>query len=142
MKCSVHFFLINDLFSEELAEREHGGEESEDNRRYQWEDEFAITTPVAEVISHEDMVYPLMGAMPDGTEFREEVGGMRLFELKGTGGNSTWVGCSESLLDEFDLAKLEDEWVLTVFLKDNEPYANPITGIYIASKEFPKSLIA
>lgn len=141
MKCSVHFYLLNDLFSEELAEKEHGGEESPDNRRYQWEDELSITTSVTEIDVHEHSAYPLMGTMPDGTSFREEVDAMRLFELKGADGNSTWVGCSESILDEFDIAKLADEWVLTVFLKDDEPMANPIPGIYIASKEFPKSLI-
>lgn len=141
MKCSIHFYLINDLFSEEFADEHHDGEESADNRRYQWEDELSITTDVHEILPVENAVYPLMGSLSDGKPFKEEVGGMHLFELKGVDGISTYVGCSSSILDAYDIGKADGELILSVFLKDNEPMANPIPGIYIASKEFPKSLI-
>lgn len=140
MKCSVHIFLINDLFSEEIAERDHGGEESPENRRFQWEDEFEITVPVSDINVIENGSYSLRGSYPDGKAFEEIVGGMRLFEIKTAQGINV-VACSESLLDTYELSKLEHEFVLSIFLKDNEPLANPITGIYIATGEFPDALI-
>jgi hypothetical protein len=36
--------------------------------------------------------------------------------------------------------KKSKDFKIELFLKDDEPYANPIPGIYIASKEFPKAL--
>ncbi|MEY3591416.1 MAG: hypothetical protein RLZZ38_372, partial [Bacteroidota bacterium] len=38
MNCKIHIYLLNDLFSQELADAEFGGKESADNLRYEWED--------------------------------------------------------------------------------------------------------
>jgi hypothetical protein len=52
-----------------------------------------------------------------------------------------FVGASESMIDTLNIEKLNDEILVSFYLKDNEPHANTIPGIYIASKEFPKELI-
>jgi hypothetical protein len=52
-----------------------------------------------------------------------------------------FVGASESMIDTLSIEKLNDEILVSIYIKDNEPHANPIPGIYIASKEFPKELI-
>ena len=138
MSCTIHFYLLNDDFSVEHAEAVHGGEESENNRKYEWEDELKVTTEVSGIAEHENASFPLQGELPDGKVFEHEVMNMRMFEIQGD--TPVWVGCSESLLDSSEII-VGDDITLRVYLKDYEPMANPIPGIYIASQEFPKELI-
>ena len=42
MKCSIHFFLLNEHFSQGYADSHNQGEESELNRKYLWEDEMEV----------------------------------------------------------------------------------------------------
>ena len=111
------------------------------NRKYLWEDEFAITTDVTEVDMRENSVYPLQGTIGEGEAFTEEIKGMRLFYLMNFDQPVALVGCSEILLGEFNVSKDGDDIILSVEMKGEEPLANPVTGIYIASADFPKSLI-
>ena len=62
---------------------------------------------------------------------------MFLVALEMENGQQGAFAVSESILDSYTFQgdKLE------VFLKDYEPMSNPIPGVYIASKEFPKELI-
>ena len=53
----------------------------------------------------------------------------------------TVISLTESMVDTLSIEKLSIEILVSIYLKDNEPHANPIPGIYIASKEFPKELI-
>jgi hypothetical protein len=66
---------------------------------------------------------------------------MRLVKIKSTNAPDVFVGASESMIDTLSIEKLNDEILVSIYIKDNEPHANPIPGIYIASKEFPKELI-
>jgi hypothetical protein len=52
-----------------------------------------------------------------------------------------YVGASESILSDARVDKNENQWTIKIYIKDFEPMANPIPGIYIASKEFPKELL-
>lgn len=140
MKCNLHFYLLNEHFSQEYADLHHGGRDSEMNRRYEWEDELSVTTGVDKVEVHAYAVYPLQGTMPDGTPFSHEVKDMRLFELI-SGDTNTVVGCSESVLDSYSLEQSDEGFELSVYLKDYEPMGNPVPGIYIAAQEFPKELV-
>ncbi len=140
MNCHVHFYLLNVHFSQEYADEHNNGQESELNLRYEWEDELSITTPVEEVVMHEQAVYPIRGVMPEGEEFSYDVKGMRLFELK-SGEQSVYVGCSESILDSFEEEVVDETITLRIYLRDYEPMSNPVPGIYIAAQEFPKELI-
>lgn len=129
---------MNDDFSIEHAEANFGGEESENNRKFEWQDEMKITTSVTGINMHKKANYPLKGVMPDETPFDISIPNMRLFEIEGEA--PVYVGCSESILDSFEIEEGEN-WILRLFLKDFEPMANPIPGIYIAAQEFPKELI-
>lgn len=139
MKCTVHFYLLNDHFSEEHAKANYNGDESEFNRKFEWEDELKITTEVDEVIFHENVVYSLIGETSNGS-FSYDVSAMNLFELKSEKNESTYVGCSASVMNSYELAG-ENGFVIKVLLKDLEPMSNPVPGIYIAAQEFPKELI-
>lgn len=141
MNCKIHVYLLNEHFSPEHAEAHHQGEESENNLKYEWEDEFLVTSDVRNVEIHERASFPLQGQLPDGTDFSHDVENMFLFEIASSDAPSTFVGASASIVDSHSLTKEGDLFTIKLFLKDYEPMSNPIPGIYIASKEFPKALV-
>jgi hypothetical protein len=140
-ECIVNVYLLNEHFSPEYAEAQHNGKESENNLRYEWEDEFAITSDVLSVTAIENASLPLQGEMPDGQIFSHEVSKMLLFEIASSDAPTTFVGASASIVDSYTIDQSGEDIRLKIFLKDYEPMSNPIPGIYIASKEFPKELI-
>ena len=140
-ECILNVYLLNEHFSPEYAEAQHNGKESENNLRYEWEDEFAITSDVLSVTAIEDASFPLQGEMPDGQIFSHEVTRMLLFEIASADAPTTFVGASASIVDSYEIDQSGVDIRLKIFLKDYEPMSNPIPGIYIASKEFPKELI-
>jgi hypothetical protein len=140
-ECIVNVYLLNEHFSHEFAEAQHSGQESENNLRYEWEDEFAITSDVLSVTVVENASFPLQGEMPDGQIFHHEVKKMLLFEITSNDAPNTYVGASASIVDSYIIDQSKEDVSLKIFLKDYEPMSNPIPGIYIASKEFPKELI-
>lgn len=140
MTCRIHFYLLNDHFSQEYADAHNNGEPSEMNRLYLWEDEFAIKTEVTAIDVRENDHYPLMGTNESG-DYSFEIAEMRLFYLMQGETPVAVVGCSERLLADYAETTEADEIVLKVNLKGEEPLANPITGIYIASAHFPEALI-
>ena len=79
--------------------------------------------------------------MPDGSGFSYPVSNMRLVKIESEDAPSFFVGCSESILHELHIQNNEQEAIIEIYLKDYEPLSNPIPGIYIGSKSFPKELI-
>ena len=141
MKLTAHFFLLNDHFSPEYAEANHGGKETENNPLYEWEDEFEVSEGLASIEIVRDGTFRLAGELPDGKAFDCPVYNMFLLEMKMKDGQTGHFGVSESILDSFTLEGGDDHQVLKVYIKDYEPLANPMAGVFIASKEFPKELI-
>ncbi|MBL1279297.1 MAG: hypothetical protein COA33_003455 [Fluviicola sp.] len=139
MKCSIHFYLLNEHFSEEHAEANHNGEESDMNRKYEWEDELLINN-VLDIVEQEKANYPLQGSLADGKAFSYDVADMRLFDVL-TEDTPVTVGCSESIMESCELSKNGDDFDLKIYIKDFEPMSNPVPGIFIATQEFPKELI-
>ena len=141
MTCRIHIYLLNDHYSQEYADEHNNGEPSEMNRKFLWEDEFAIKTNVTRIDSRGYETYPLQGK--NGNEpFTEEIKDMRLFYLMDMDAPVAVVGCSEVLLDSYSIQENAEEIVLEAYMKGEEPLANPVTGIYIASRYFPESLIS
>lgn len=140
MKCQINVYMLNEHFSQEHADAQHGGKPSENNRKYDWEDDMVITSNVLEVIEHRKVSFPLQGQMGDGTDFHYDITEMFLFEIKNEDAPSNFIGCSESIMHSFEKEIKEDTIFLKLYINDYEPYANPIPGIYIASKEFPSAL--
>ncbi len=135
MKLNAHFYQLNDDFSPEYAEANFNGKESENNPRYEWEDELDVNeVKNVEIIRKGE--YPLRGEIESGP-FEYILPNMFLVALEMENGQQGAFAVSESILDSYTFQgdKLE------VFLKDYEPMSNPIPGVYIASKEFPKELI-
>jgi hypothetical protein len=141
MKCTIHVYLINELYSQEFADEFHNGNPTEDNKEFDWEDELSISSDVVSTEELTDSIYKLEGENGNGDYFAVEVPNMRLVQITSNDAPVVFVGASESMVDTLSIEKLSDEILVSIYLKDNEPYANPIPGIYIASKEFPKELI-
>ncbi len=141
MKCTIHVYLINELYSQEFADEFHNGNPSEDNKEFDWEDELSISSDVVSTEESSNSVYKLEGENGNGDYFSVEVPNMRLVIITSNDAPVVFVGASESMVDTLSIEKLSDEILVSIYLKDNEPHANPIPGIYIASKEFPKELI-
>ena len=141
MKCTIHVYLINELYSQEFADEFHNGNPSEDNKEFDWEDELSISSDVVSTEESSNSVYKLEGENGNGDYFSVEVPNMRLVIITSNDAPVVFVGASDSMVDTLSIEKLSDEILVSIYLKDNEPHANPIPGIYIASKEFPKELI-
>ena len=141
MKCTIHVYLLNELYSQEIAEKNHDGKESADNKKYLWEDELSINSQVVSVLEEENASYTLQGALSDGNTFCEEVRSMRVVKIQSENSPACEIGVSESILNALKIEKENNEIVISFFINDNEPFANPLPGIYISSKEFPKNLI-
>ena len=141
MICTIHTYLLNDLYSQELADSLNNGEQSPDNKKFDWEDEMNVSSSVKDVEELLDSSYFLAGSLGDGSNFSIEVPKMRLLKITSTDSPDLYVGASESIISEVRINRNENHWKIEIYIKDLEPLANPIPGIYIASKEFPKELV-
>ena len=141
MKCTIHTYLLNDLYSQELADSQNNGEQTPDNKKYDWEDEMNVSSRVNDVEELKDSSYFLAGSLGDGSNFSIEVPKMRLLKITSSDVQDLYVGASESIISEVRINRNENHLKIEIFIKDLEPMANPIPGIYIASKEFPKELV-
>ena len=140
MKLTAHFYLLNDNFSPEYAEANHGGNETENNPLYEWEDELEVSENLASTELIRNGSFALAGNLPDGEPFASEVSNMFLLKLKLDDATEGYFGVSESILENYTLEGETDQ-ILKVYIKDYEPLANPMPGDFIASKEFPLELI-
>jgi len=135
----VNVYMHNELYSQEFADLHHNGEESADNKLFEWEDEMNVRAEIAEVDLEDHAIYLLKGEKGDGEKFEIEIPKMLIFNFITEDNDVIQIATSESLLESCEL--IINDKILTIFLK-GEPYANPFPGLYLASKEFPKELIA
>lgn len=141
MRCKVHFFLLNDDFSQEYADMHYDGKESEMNRRFEWEDELGITADISKWNELTTTEVPIAGVLPDGEQFEEILPNMRSIELFEGDTLVARLAASEILIDRIQYEENEDDLAISVYLKDKEPLSNPVPGIYIAAQDFPERLI-
>tara|TARA_B110000285_G_scaffold136114_1_gene152489 strand:- start:1128 stop:1550 length:423 start_codon:yes stop_codon:yes gene_type:complete len=139
MNCRIHLYLLNEHFSVEHADANHDGEESDMNRKFEWEDELNVKN-VQGVQEVENGIYVLQGSVTEGESFAYDVPKMRIFEIE-TAEGKLQVGCSESILDSCELEKNDTEFSIKILIKDYEPMSNPVPGVFIAAQEFPKELV-
>jgi len=141
MKCKIHIYLLNDLYSQAFADENHEGNPSIDNIKFEWEDELAISSDVNSISELSDVPYPLAGMDENDESFQFDIPNMRLFEINSSDAPIVYVGASESIVSSAKHEKTEDGYAIEIVLKDYEPMSNPIPGIFIAAKSFPKELI-
>lgn len=140
MKGIAHFYKLNYDFSPEFAKAHHHGEESENNRKFDWEDELEITSDISDIQVEEDGIFTLQGEK-DTRPFSVDISKMTCFNFIGIDATKTVFACSTSLIHHFDIQHTENKKVLSVYLKEEEPLTNPTHGVYIALFDFPEFLI-
>jgi hypothetical protein len=140
MKCVVLCYQINELYSQAFADENHSGKPSVDNIKHHWEDEMQISSNVLSVEELENEFYSLEGSYASGEGFKFEIPQMRLLKISSDDAPLCFVGASESILEKIEIVNAPEQHIVKIFLKDLEPMANPVPGIYIATKQFPKEL--
>jgi len=140
MKCVVLCYQVNELFSQAIADEKHDGKPSADNVKNHWEDELQISSTVLSVEELHSESYQLEGSYGNGEAFQFEISAMRLVKIVSENAPVCFVGASESMIEKIILTNNAEQYIVKLFLKDLEPFANPVPGIYISTKEFPKEL--
>jgi hypothetical protein len=137
MAYNVHVFLRSSDFSQEFADENHNGEETPENIRHEWEDEFRINGTFSNVEVLRDQVYELKGDLGDDRPFSYQIPGVTMVVFHGDEGDTILV-FSEKALDEYLLDTEREEF--EAYLNDDEVVENPLPGVYIVLSDFPKEL--
>lgn len=127
------------MFSQDLANSMYKGEESEDNKRFHWEDELRIRG-VHNIEVSVSNTYDLAGIHPVNGKFTHCIANMRVVNLCHEDNLLAVIAVSECLISSFSLDETSESFFLTIDLKDDEPFINPIVGIYIANRDIPRDL--
>lgn len=142
MNLTLHFILINSEFNKGLADDLYNGEESEDNIKYLWEDEFLVSEPVKEFKIRNNAIYTLAGHFADNKPFSFDIFEMTIVDCTTESGKLMQFAVSKKLLKKTD--KKVDEKTKDVdlyfYLRDTPPMESPMNGVYIVKSEFPKEL--
>lgn len=137
MAYNIKVFLRNGDFSQEFADERYDGEESPENIRHEWEDEFRITGVISHVEVLRDQVYELQGDLGNGHPFSYRIPEVTIMHFNGEEGVTQLV-FSEKALDEYMLDT--ENHRVEVYLNDHEVVENPLPGVYIVLSDFPKEL--
>lgn len=142
MDLYLHFILVNSEFSQGLADDLYDGQESEDNIKYLWEDEFKVSEPVEEFKIKNNSVYMLEGYYPDGKQFGFEIPEVTVVDCITTKAERMKFAVSKKLLKKTEKRIDEErkETHLYFYLRDTHRMENPMNGVYIISTDFPKAL--
>jgi hypothetical protein len=140
MKVTVTVKEVNPEFDHELAERHHDGKESVDNVLYNWEDEFVISGDVKEFKIRNNATYDLTVQLND--EVRTyPVPGMTIVDCTLSDDAVTSCAFSRNLVKDTKKVVTRNEDIhFFVFLKGGKEIVSPMTGVYIARKDFPEEL--
>jgi hypothetical protein len=142
MKVTLTVKEVNPEFDREYAEKQHDGKESEDNILYNWEDEFEVSGDVKEFKVRNNAPYILHVQMEADKEVKTyEIPSMTLVDCILEDGSFTTCAFSRSLVKDTKKVQHKNGNIhFYVFLKGGKEIVNPITGIYIAAKDFPSDL--
>jgi hypothetical protein len=137
--CQLFCYHVNDLYSQEVADLNHGGEESVDNKRHHWTDELQVRN-VKDFSIQANGTYLLKGEQTSTGPFAFSINEMRMVQMELTDGSKVEFAFSESILDNFEIQEEGDKILLKASFKDSEAFGNPIPGVYISNHAFPESL--
>jgi len=144
MNLHLHFILVNADFNQSIADDFHDGQESEDNIKHLWEDELLVNEPVTDFkIKHNENFF-LKGLYPNDTPFSFEIPDITIVDCNIKSGTPTQFAISKKLIKKTEKVVDEktNETHLYFYLKEAIPFKNPMSGVYITNKDFPKELTA
>lgn len=140
MKVTLNVKLVNSKFNQAYADKENEGEETEDNIKYLWEDEFEVQGNVRELKVLNNATYQLRGLYPDDEEFCFDIPDMMIVECVMEDGSVTQMPFSKKAVSKTDKVESKEGFLLNVYLKSIRQVVNPMTGVYILADDFPKEL--
>ncbi len=142
MDLYLHFILVNSEFNVGLAEDLYNGQETEDNIKYLWEDEFKVSEPVKEFKIKNNTTYTLGGYYPNNDPFSFEINDMTLVNCTTEKNVFIQFAVSKKLIKKTEkiMDEQQKETHLYFYLRDTLPLENPMNGVYILKSDFPKEL--
>ena len=141
MKVTINVKLVNSKFNQVYADKENEGEETEDNIKYLWEDEFEVQGNVTGFKVLNNTNYLLKGLYPDDDEFCFEIPDMTVLECTLDNGTVTLMPFSKKAISKTEKTTTEDGIMFYVHLKSIRDIVNPMTGVYILKDDYPKELL-
>ena len=144
MELYLHFILVNSEYSQVIADDLFNGEETADNIKHLWEDEFKVSEPVEEYKIKNNSIYKLAGYFPDDTQFSFDIDNITIVDCITTKGTRSQFAVSKKLVKKTEkvVDEVNNETHLYFYLKDTLPLENPMDGVYILKSDFPKELIS
>lgn len=141
MKVTINVKLVNSKFNQAYADKENEGEETEDNIKYLWEDEFEVQGNVSNFKVINNTTYLLNGLYPDNDEFSFEIPDMTVLECTLDNGTVTLLPFSKKAISKTEKVETKNGMTFYVHLKSIREIVNPMTGVYILKDDYPKELL-
>ncbi|MBI3519659.1 MAG: hypothetical protein HY062_09925 [Bacteroidetes bacterium] len=141
MIVTVNVKLVNSKFNQAYADKENEGEETEDNIKYLWEDEFDVQGNVATFKVVNNTTYLLKGLYPNDDEFCFEIPDMTILECTMDNGSITQFPFSKKAISKTEKKETKKGLTFYVQLKSIREVVNPMTGVYILKDDYPKELL-
>jgi len=142
MKVTINVKLVNSKFNQAYADKENEGEETEDNIKYLWEDEFEVQGNVTHFKVINNTTYILNGLYPNDDEFSFEIPDMTVLECTLDNGSVTLMPFSKKAISKTERTDTKGGMTFYVQLKSVREVVNPMTGVYILKEDYPEELIA
>ena len=98
MHLHLHFILVNSEFNQGLADDLYGGQETEDNIKHLWEDEFQVSEPVKEFKIRNRATYTLAGFFADEKKFSYDIEDTTIVDCTTVNNNKMQFAVSKKLL--------------------------------------------
>lgn len=141
MIVTINVKLVNSKFDQAYADRDNEGEETEDNIKYLWEDEFEVQGNVTNFKVINNTTYLLNGLYPNDDEFSFEIPDMTVLECTLDNGSVTLLPFSKKAVSKTEKVETKKGMTFYVHLKSIREVVNPMTGVYILKDDYPKELL-
>lgn len=142
MKVTINVKLVNSKFNQAYADKDNEGDETEDNIKYLWEDEFEVQGNVSNFKVINNTTYLLKGLYPDDEEFCFEIPDMTVLECTMDNGSVTLLPFSKKAISKTEKIDGKNELLFNVQLKSVREVVNPMTGVYILKEDYPEELLS
>ena len=144
MKFTINIKCLNPDFDVVLADKLHNGEETEDNIKYLWEDEFVVKGDVLAYRVKNKVDFDLRGYFPNGEEFKFQIPDCTIVEVDIEDGSLGQFPVSRKLVHKTDkiVSKNGSSVFFELILKGSKEIANPMDGAYFLEEDFPRELIS
>ncbi len=141
MKVTINVKLVNSKFDQAYADKDNEGDETEDNIKYLWEDEFDVQGNVTNFKVNNNGNYLLKGLYPNDDEFCFEIPDMTILECTMDNGSQTLIPFSRKAINKTEKKETENGIHFCMYLKSIKDIINPMQGVYILKDDYPKELL-